>query len=248
MTLGYLQLRSIWKKLFISLGLIYGFGSPAIAGGIVIKSFGHSSLLVKGAGHSVLLNPFKAIGCAKGLREPNVKADVILASSELADEGFWKKKYRSVFFVKPGSYRIRGLSLEGFSTFHDRLGGRRFGYGTFWQWTQGGVNFAHLGGIAGPLDSQDKILLGRPDVLFIGVGGGAKVYNAKEAARVVEDLNPKIVIPVQYVRRGMTPKNCDQTGIQPFLDATQGIKNKKVGKTFALPRRLPEQTIINLMH
>ena len=150
--------------------------------------------------------------------------------------------------MKPGSYRIRGLNLEGFSTFHDRLGGRRFGYGTFWQWTQGGVNFAHLGGVAGPLDSQHRLLLGRPDVLFIGVGGGAKVYNAKEAATVVQELNPKIVIPVQYVRRGKTPKNCDQTGIKPFLDATGGIESRKVGEMFTLPRRLPEKTIINLMH
>ena len=65
------------------------------------------------------------------MREPNVIPDIILASSELADEGYWRKK--GVFFVKPGSYRIRGLTLEGFSTAHDHVGGRRFGYGTFWQ-------------------------------------------------------------------------------------------------------------------
>ncbi len=245
MTPGYFSLRLISKQLFISLGMTFAFSSPVFADTVVIKSFGHSSLLVKGAGHSVLLNPFKAVGCAKGLLEPNVRPDIILASSKLADEGHWKKK--GVFFVQPGSYRIRGLSLEGFSTFHDRLGGRRFGYGTFWQWTQGGINFAHLGGIAGPLDSEDKSLLGRPDVLFIGVGGGSKVYNGKEAAQVIKELNPRIVIPVQYVRRRKTPKNCDQTGIEPFLNATQGIESRKVGRMFKLPNRLPEKTIIHLM-
>ncbi len=244
MTSNYFQLRLFCKQIFISLGMVFAFVSPALAESIVITSFGHSSLLVRGAGHSVLLNPFKAIGCAKGLREPNVKPDLILASSNLADEGYWKKK--GVFFVKPGSYRIRGLNLEGLSTFHDRLGGRRFGYGTFWQWTQGGINFAHLGGIAGPLDSQDKILLGRPDVLFLGVGGGPKIYNAEEAAQVIQELNPRIVIPVNYVR-GKTPKNCNLNGIQPFLDATKDIESKKVGKVFRVPRRLPEKTIINLM-
>ncbi len=248
MTPAYLRFRFFYKQLFISLGMLFVYVSPSIAGSVLIKSFGHSSFLVKGSGYSVLLNPFKAIGCAKGLREPNVKADVILASSELADEGYRKKHRKSVFFVKPGSYRFRDLRLEGFSTFHDRLGGRRFGYGTFWQWTQGGVNFAHLGGVAGPLDSQDKILLGQPDVLFIGVGGGSKVYNAKEAAKIVQELNPKIVIPAQYVRRGKTPKNCDQTDILPFLDATKEIKSSKVGDKFKVPNRLPETTTIKLMY
>ncbi|WP_269622260.1 MBL fold metallo-hydrolase [Prochlorococcus marinus] len=217
---------------------------PSIVKALEITSFGHSSLLIKGGGHSVLLNPFKAVGCAEGLAEPNVHADIVLASSELADEGHWNKK--GVFFVKPGSYRIGRLRLEGFSALHDRLGGRRFGYGTFWQWQQQGVNITHLGGIAGPINYQDKLLLGRPDILVIGVGGGAKVYNAKEAAAVINELNPKIVIPVQYLR-GKTLKNCDQSGIKPFLEATKGIEVRNVGKTYSVPRSLPQKTTIHLM-
>ncbi len=224
--------------------MVFTLITPSFAEALEIKSFGHSSFLIRGGGHSVLLNPFKAVGCAKGLKEPNVTPDIVLASSELADEGYWRKK--GVFFVKPGSYRIRGLNLEGFSTAHDHMGGRRFGNGTFWQWTQGGINFAHLGGIAGPLDPQDKLLLGRPDVLFIGVGGGAKVYTAKKAAKIVDELNPRIVIPVQYIR-GKKLSNCDQTDIQPFLDVTKKLETIKSGRNYVLPNKLPERTIINLM-
>ena len=165
---NYQLLRSIFKPSLFLITIALAAPSPAKADVVAITSFGHSAFLVKGGGHSVLLNPFKAVGCAKGLSEPDVKADIILASSELLDEGYWKKQ--GVFFVKPGSYFIDGLRLEGFSTAHDRVGGRRFGYGTFWQWQQGGLNFAHLGGIAGPLNRQEKMLLGQPDVLFFGVG------------------------------------------------------------------------------
>ena len=91
-----------------------------------------------------MLNPFKAVGCASGLAEPRIKAKVILASSQLSDEG--ARIARGKFLVEPGSYRIRGLNLEGFSAPHDRLGGRRFGQTTLWRWQQGGLNFAHLGG------------------------------------------------------------------------------------------------------
>ena len=240
----FLRFQSIFQQVSISFAMVFSLTAPTFAEVLEIKSFGHSSFLIRGGGHSVLLNPFKAVGCAKGLREPNVIPDIVLASSELADEGYWRKE--GVFFVKPGSYRIRGLSLEGFSAAHDHVGGRRFGYGTFWQWTQGGINFAHLGGIAGSLEPQDKLLLGRPDVLFIGVGGGAKVFTAKKAAKIVDELNPRIVIPVQYIR-GKKPSTCDQTNIDPFLDVMKNLETIKSGANYLLPSKLPERTIINLM-
>ncbi|MDP6203882.1 MAG: MBL fold metallo-hydrolase, partial [Prochlorococcaceae cyanobacterium ETNP18_MAG_14] len=106
-----------------AVGLVLSSASSAIAGGVTITSYGHSALLIQGGGQSVLLNPFKAVGCAAGLREPRVNATVILASSELADEGARVASGR--FLVQPGSYRIGGLNLEGFAAPHDRLGGRR---------------------------------------------------------------------------------------------------------------------------
>ena len=215
-----------------------------MAGGVRITNHGHSALFIKGGGQSVLLNPFKAVGCAEGLKEPRLRANVILASSELADEG--ARIAKGTFLVKPGSYRIEGLNLEGFTAPHDRFGGRRYGLATLWQWTQGGLSFAHLGGGAAPLTGEDKVLLGRPDILIIAVGGGAKAYNGVEAAKVVKDLKPKQVIPVQYIR-GTSPSNCDQTGVQPFLDAMKGTEVRKVGKTLYLPSKLSEQTVINVM-
>ena len=115
----------------------------ARAAGVTITSYGHSALLINGGGRSVLVNPFKAVGCAKGLREPRVNATVTLASSELPDEG--ARIGGGTYLVKPGSYRVGGLNLEGFSAPHDRVGGRRFGNATIWRWQQGGLSFAHLG-------------------------------------------------------------------------------------------------------
>ena len=69
-------------------GLALGLTTPALAGGgVSISSYGQRALLIQGGGQSVLLNPYKAVGCAAGLAEPRVNAGVILASSELADEG-----------------------------------------------------------------------------------------------------------------------------------------------------------------
>ena len=218
--------------------------SSVHAAGVSITSYGHSALLIRGGGQSVLVNPFRAVGCAQGLSEPRVSASVTLASSELPDEG--ARIGGGTYLSKPGSYRVGGLDLEGFSAPHDRMGGRRFGNATIWRWQQGGLSFAHLGGTAAPLSGEDRVLLGRPDVLIIGVGGGGKVYSGEEAAEVVRQLNPRRVIPVQYVN-GEAPTGCDQGGVQPFLDAMSGSQVRQVGPTLSLPGNLGDSTVIEVM-
>ena len=202
------------------------------------------ALLISGGGASVLVNPFKAVACAAGLAEPRVSATVILASSRLLDEGAPVAKGKML--VDPGSFKVSGLSIEGIAGPHDRVGGRRFGQSTLWRWKQGGLDIAHLGGTAARLSPADKVMLGRPDVLIIGVGGGAKVYTGAEAAEVVRELKPRRVIPVQYVT-GKTPKDCDQTTVQPFLDAMAGTPVKRTGRTLSLPGKLGEGMVIEVM-
>ena len=212
--------------------------------GVTITSYGHSALLIRGGGATVLINPFKAVGCAAGLSEPRVSANVILASSRLADEGAAVASGR--LLSTPGSYRVAGLNIEGVAAPHDRYGGRRFGQATLWRWKQGGLEFAHLGGTAAPLSAEDRVLLGNPDVLILGVGGGAKVYDGAEAAAVMRELKPKRVIPVQYVS-GTTPKQCDQSGIEPFLKAVGTTPVQRPGRILNLPAALSDTTQIEVM-
>jgi L-ascorbate metabolism protein UlaG (beta-lactamase superfamily) len=223
------------------------FGSsPAGAGGggVTITSYGHSALLIRGGGASVLLNPFRAVGCAAGLAEPRVAADVILASSSLADEGAPVASGR--LLNRPGSYRVAGLRIEGIAAPHDRVGGRRFGMATLWRWSQGGLEIAHLGGTAATLRPEDRVLLGRPDVLILGVGGGAKVYSGAEAAAVVRELQPRRVIPVQY-RNAPVTATCDQGSIEPFLQAVAPARVVRAGSSLSLAAPLADQTVIQVM-
>ncbi len=237
-------MKAFSTKTLPAIILLFSTGCSVLANGVRVTNYGHSALLIEGGGQSVLLNPFKSVGCATGLKEPKITANIILASSELADEG--ARIAKGKFLVEPGSYKINGLKIEGFSAPHDRLNGRRFGQATLWSWKQGGLNFAHLGGSAAKLSIEDKILLGKPDVLIIGVGGGAKVYNGKEASEIVKELNPKNVIPVQYLKR-KAHKDCDQSDIQPFLEAIQDAKIIETGRKIYLKKRTSKDTIINIM-
>ena len=74
--------------------------SSLLARNLVIKSLGHSSFLINSAESSILINPFKAVGCASNLKEPNeVNVDFILASSRLSDEGY--NPNDQLMFVEP---------------------------------------------------------------------------------------------------------------------------------------------------
>jgi hypothetical protein len=102
------------------------------------------------------------------------------------------------------------------------------------------------GGTAGRLSPSDRVLLGRPDVLIIGVGGGAKVYDGTEAAEVVRELSPRRVIPVQYTT-GKVPPGCDQGSVEPFLKAMAGTPVKRGGTSLNLPGKLSDGLVIEVL-
>ena len=230
------------KKFFLLI-LIFLIPSSAIAGDLLLKSLGHGSFLIKGREKSILLNPFKAIGCARDLNEPKgVNADFILASSRLADEGF--NPNNKLMFVEPGVYKFEDILLNGIEVPHDRLGGRRFGMATVWTWKQNNLKIVHMGGAAGAMDINSQILLSRPDVLFISIGGGFKSYNGVEASDIVKTLKPSIVIPVHFVKGQNIIENCDFSNAELFLKNMQDFKVKYLGKSFEInSKRIDKNTI-----
>jgi L-ascorbate metabolism protein UlaG (beta-lactamase superfamily) len=72
------------------------------------------------------------------------------------------------------------------------------------------------------------------------------VYDGREAAELVRELQPRVVIPVQYVS-GSTPANCDQGSVQPFLDAMAGTPVQRAGSRINLPGSLAEGPVIKVM-
>ena len=135
---------------------------------MILKSFGHSQFLIQGNGKSILINPFKAVGCASQFQESlNIEKDLILASSRLADEGY--NPNNDLMFVEPGTYEYDDLIFNGISVPHDRLNGRRYGNATVWTWNQSDFKIVHMGGAAGDITFEDQIIINRPDILFLSL-------------------------------------------------------------------------------
>ena len=231
------------KKIFLLAILSFLLPFPALAGNLLLKSLGHSSFLIKGEEKSILINPFKAIGCASDLKEPNVDdSDFILASSRLSDEGYNPNK--KLMFVEPGIYKFQNILLNGVTVPHDRVGGRRFGMATVWLWEQNDLKIVHMGGAAGKIDMNNQIILANPDILFISIGGGIKSYDGLEASKVVKRLKPSIVIPVHFARSKNKSKDCDFSNADLFIENMKDYKVKYVGKTLSIkPRKIKQNTI-----
>ena len=76
------------KKFFLSILFLFLIPSSAMAGDLLLKSLGHGSFLIKGREKSVLINPFKAIGCASDLNEPkDINACLLYTSPSPRDRG-----------------------------------------------------------------------------------------------------------------------------------------------------------------
>ncbi len=214
-----------------------------MAGDLLLKSLGHGSFLIKGRDKSVLLNPFKAVDCASELNEPKgINADFILASSKLADEGY--NPNDQLMFVEPGVYKFEDILLNGIEVPHDRVGGRRLGMATVWSWEQNNFKIVHMGGAAGEIDIYNQIILSRPDILFISIGGGFKSYNGSEASEVVKTLNPSIVIPVHFVRGKQNIDYCDFSNADLFLENMQDFKVKYLGKKYKINSKTIDKNTI----
>ncbi len=216
--------------------------SYAQAGGsVTIKSLGHTCFLFTGSGRSILVNPFRSIGCTAGYREPNVAADLVMISSRLFDEGVVSGLPGDPRVLgDTGIYEFQNMQVQGIATDHDRFGGRRFGTNVVWRWNQGGLNILHMGGAAAPVTLEQQILMGRPDVLLIPVGGRVKAYNAQEAKATIELLNPKIVIPTHYRTAAADAESCDVSGLDEFLALMGDVPiRRSTDSTTLSPASLP---------
>ena len=219
---------------------------------VTITYLGHTCFLFSGSGLRVLVNPFRPIGCTANYPSPNAAADLVLISSFLLDEGAVEEVAGNPRIItKPGDYKINNLKFQGISTPHDKEGGRRFGTNIAWSWNQGGVRILHLGGAAAPISIEEKILMGRPDVLLIPVGGGAKSYNPQEAKEAIDVLKPRVVIPTQYLTKAADETACDLVAVDEFLKLASGMGIKKLNtnKIAIKPSDLPsEGTLIRVLN
>lgn len=214
--------------------------------GVTIEWLGHSCFVFRNSQAQILVNPFTPLGCTANYRQPQPQVEIVMISSRLLDEGSAAGLPNNPqLMLEAGVYKVKGIEFQGIKTLHDRQNGRRFGDNICWKWTQGGVKFLHLGGIASQIGIEQKILMGTPDVLFIPVGGTSKSYNAQEAISAIKTLQPKIVIPTQYLTSAAQTDQCELNKVEDFIQLAQaeqfGVQSIGNNSLRIRPQDLPKE-------
>ncbi|MSU75953.1 MBL fold metallo-hydrolase [Patescibacteria group bacterium] len=197
---------------------------------------GHACFSLKGKSATIAIDPFSKIG----LKDPKLEANILLISHDHFDHSNAGAVSGDPYVVDvPGEYESQGVMIEGIPTFHDDKDGAERGPNTVFSFRLDGIHFVHLGDLGHKLSEEVIERIGDVDVLFIPVGGHFTI-DAKGAAEVVKQLQPRETVPMHYQVPGLNLK--ELASVDKFLKEV-GAKVKKLDKkTWKLkPADLPEE-------
>ena len=179
--------------------------------------------LSKGEQTTLAIDPFNE---ALGLKVPSLTADILLITHDHHDHNNKKAIKGTPFLIEgPGEYEVKEVFVQGIPSFHDEEGGKKRGQNTIYTIEVEEMRLCHLGDFGQKELTEDQLeQIGDIDVLMIPVGGEFTV-DAKGAAHVISQIEPKIVIPMHYALPKLKTK-LDE--VDKFL--------KEIGKKSAVPQ------------
>lgn len=228
-----------------------------IFGKVAIKWLGHACFLIMfSGGVKVITDPFNS--AQVGYREIAVAADAVTVSHHHFDHdavGVVTGSPVVIQDLKRATIKKK-VTVFGVESLHykdekDKARGKN----TIYVIEGDGLRIVHLGDL-GRTPTPDQIKkIGRVDVLLIPVGGFYTMGLA-DAAKVVEQLKPKIVVPMHYGKNGQC-KIKELAGVDDFLKGKKNVVSAKGrsaaaasgvnvnGDTLEIdPKNLPKTTTI----
>lgn len=184
-----------------------------------IKWLGHSCFkLTSEKGTVIVTDPFDE---SVGYPMPNVKADIVTSSHSHFDHNYFKAVKGNFDIVDTvGEHNIKGINIKGVNTFHDDEHGAKRGKNIVFVFDIDGIRVCHMGDLGHVLTEKQVEEIGSVDVLLIPVGGYYTI-DAKQAVEVMNQLKPKITIPMHYKTEFI---NFPIDTVDNFLNMTKGKK------------------------
>lgn len=155
-----------------------------------------------------------------GLKLSKLEADILLVSHDHYDHANIKAIPGDPFLIKsPGEYEVKGVFVQGIPAFHDDKEGKERGKNTIYIIEAEELRLCHLGDLGQKELSADQLdKIGEVDILLAPVGG-IYTIDAKEAAKIISQIEPKIVIPMHYDLPKLNPPagGVKLDGVDKFL-------------------------------
>ncbi|MCW3132237.1 MAG: MBL fold metallo-hydrolase [Candidatus Methanospirare jalkutatii] len=175
-----------------------------------IKWHGHACFEISAAGMKVVTDPYDS---SIGYEMPAIAADIVTVSHDHYDHNNVSALAGEPAVVRgAGEHVVKGIRFVGIETFHDTRMGAERGINTVFVWEMEGIRLCHLGDLGHVLDDEQVAAIrgeGDIDVLFVPVGGVFTV-DAEDASKVVEQISPRIAIPMHYKTKGLKLNIADE--------------------------------------
>jgi len=183
---------------------------------------------------SIVIDPFDE---TLGLRVPSLSADILLVSHGHHDHNNLKAvsgltSASSPFLISgPGEYEVKEVYIRGIPS---------LGENTIYTIEAEDLKLCHLGDLGQKELTADQLeKIGEVDILMIPVGG-VYTISSKEAPKIMAQIEPKIIIPMNY----QVPKlKVKLDGLDKFLNI-MGIKSiESLNKLSIKKKDLSEEEI-----
>ena len=163
-----------------------------------ITWLGHACFRLHSDGLVVLTDPYPV---SLGLRPETRSATVVTVSNRHPNHSCWEDVAgEPKVFTTPGEYEYSGISVRGVMTtlpLASPWKQRNVAYSI----EMDGINICHLGDIAQPLTTRQVEDLTPVDVLLAPTGGGCTL-DVDQVLQTMQDLEPKIVVPMHHGNHG----------------------------------------------
>lgn len=184
-----------------------------------VRWLGHSCFLLTNArGINILTDPFDE---TLGYKMTKEKINIITISHEHYD-------HNNTMGIKGKPVVLKGLVdrdthkiiFKGIASYHDSIYGKIRGENTIFLIRTDDMVLCHLGDLGHLLDQDQLKEINQVDILFIPVGGYFTI-NHLQAGQVIEQIKPKIVVPMHYktdaIKWSIDP-------VSYFLEKKQNVK------------------------
>jgi L-ascorbate metabolism protein UlaG (beta-lactamase superfamily) len=163
---------------------------------VEITWLGHSCFRLRSRELTIITDPFGADGW--GYSAVETAANVVTVSHEDPHHAYVEGVSGKPRIVRgPGEYEIGGVMITGVRTTRRAGEGEPLGKNTLYVFRLEELSVCHLGDLASALTPEQLEYAQDCGVLLVPVGGGCTI-NGVEAARVVAQIEPRLVLPMHY--------------------------------------------------
>lgn len=160
-----------------------------------IKWLGHACFRLRSRDATILTDP---VPRSSGYKVDKQKVDIVTVSHDHPGHSYLDLASGTPKLVNgPGEYEMNDVFITGIRTYHDDKKGAEHGRNTAYLFDLEDIVVCHLGDLGHSLSEAQVESMSSADVIIIPVGGGTTL-DAARAVEVIGQLEPKIIIPMQY--------------------------------------------------